>query len=99
MPTKRERGMAELYLESKDGTRIVNLDNVTDISINADDKAIYICFINGCVCSVGNYKTKEELAVAFEILTKEMGLNIRRICTVPSDKDVRMKIISDTAAE
>lgn len=98
--TKKERGLAALYLESKDGTRIVNLDNATDIHINGCDKGIYICFSNGRECFVGDYRTKEELAVAFEMLTKRISLNICKICAVPSDKEVRMKIISDaTEAE
>ena len=79
-----------MYVISKDGNSIVNMDHVTSIYIGADGCTVKADFANGKGYQLGRYDSMQECLIAVEIVAEK--LETRKNSCLPSDSVVSAKL-------
>lgn len=82
-----------MYVVSKNGDSIVNLDNIKIILLCENDTAIKVYFSDGRGCQIAVYDSKESTLMAIKMLSNNIAT--QKIYKMPSDDEVKMKIISE----
>lgn len=79
-----------MYIISKDGNSIVNMDHVTSIYIGADGCTVKADFANGKGCQLGRYNSAQECQIAVEMVAENLE-KMKNSC-LPSDSVVSAKL-------
>lgn len=84
-----------MLVVSKDFRIVINMENITDIYIGADDVSIKADFSNGKGCQISRYPSKEMALEAMRLLTKSADIGKSIFC-MPQDKEVEAIIQRDS---
>ena len=79
-----------MYIISKDGNSIVNMDHVTSIYIGADSCTVKADFANGKGYQLGRYDSMQECLIAVEIVAEKLE-KMKNSC-LPSNSVVSAKL-------
>ncbi len=81
-----------MFLISKNGDTIINMDNVTKMYAGTNTPSINAEFCAGASSCIGRYDTRADALAAMQIISKELASR-QSIAAVPSNKAVEAEIL------